>query len=597
MIALRMNRTSWLAASVAIACGIPAVSSVAQSGPSKSQGCPSDESGLTLPAGFCATIFADDLGHTRHMIVAPDGVLYVNSWSGRYFGNGPVHEGGFLIALQDTKRSGKADRIERFGATAATGGHGGTGIAFYDGRIYAEESDRIVRYQLAKGSIVPTGDVQVVVSGLPLTGDHPMHPFVIDGGGMLYVDVATATNSCQERNRTLKSPGIQPCSELETRGGIWRYDAAKLDQKFSAADRFATGIRNADGISVDSSGHNIYATQHGRDQLGTNWAEFYTPDQGAMLPAEELLQVKQGGDYGWPECYYDGIQNKLVLAPEYGGDGGKTQGVCAQKLAPAASFPAHWAPNDLLLYYGKGFPKHYEGGAFIAFHGSWNRAPFPQEGYNVVYQPLVDGKAAGNCEIFATGFAGGFMDPGKAKQRPTGLARAPDGALYVSDDVHGRIYRIEYRGGATDATAPTTPCPNPSEVGTIAGSGASPPEGTHPDAGRVATANLPVAPGATSAMVALGDRVYHGEEGGATCVGCHGSDGAGTPLGPSLKAHAWLWSDGSYAGIQKTIHDGVADPKQFRSAMPPMGGSQLTSDQVFAVSAYVWALSHAPSSR
>jgi glucose/arabinose dehydrogenase/mono/diheme cytochrome c family protein len=586
-----------IGASLILVVGAPGLSHAAQSGPSKSQECPSDQTGLTLPAGFCATIFADDLGHTRHLVIAPNGVLYANSWSGRYFGNGPVHEGGFLIAMQDTQGTGKADVIQRFGATASSGGHGGTGIALYGGWIYAEESDSIVRYKLSKGSIVPEGAAQVVVSGLPLTGDHPMHPFVIDTSGKLYVDVASATNSCQQKNRTLKSPGVQPCTELETRGGIWRYEAKKLGQEFSTANRYATGIRNADGISVDSSGHSIYATQHGRDQLGTNWSEFYTPDQGAALPAEELLQVKQGGDYGWPECYYDGIQHKLVLAPEYGGDGGKTQGVCAQKMAPAASFPAHWAPNDLLLYYGKGFPAHYDGGAFIAFHGSWNRAPFPQGGYNVVFQPLVNGKAAGNCEVFATGFSGGFMDPGKAKQRPTGLARAPDGALFVADDVHGRIYRIEYRGGAAAANAPTTPCPDPRIVGTLATSSASPPEGSHPDAGRVALANLPVPQGATSAMVALGDRVYHGEEGAATCVGCHGSDAAGTPLGPTLKGHAWLWSDGSLAGIQKSIHEGVANPKQFRGAMPPMGGSQLTDDQVAAVSAYIWALSHAPASR
>lgn len=574
-----------------------AMSHAAQSAPAPSQDCPRDETGLTLPAGFCATIFADDLGHTRHLVVAPNGVLYANSWSGRYYGNGPIHEGGFLIALQATQPSGKADVIKRFGATAASGGHGGTGIALYDGYLYAEESDTIVRYKLPPGAIVPDGNPEVVVSGLPLTGDHPMHPFVIDAGGKLYVDVASATNSCQEKNRQTKSPGIQPCKELETRGGIWRYDANSLGQKFSSRNRYATGIRNADGISVDSSGHGIYATQHGRDQLGTNWADLYTPDQGAFLPAEELLQIKQGGDYGWPECYYNGVQGRLELAPEYGGDGGTTQGVCAQKLAPVAAFPAHWAPNDLLLYDGKGFPPHYQGGAFIAFHGSWNRAPFPQQGYNVVFQPLTNGKAAGTCEIFATGFAGGFMDPGKAKQRPTGLALAPDGALYVADDVHGRIYRIEYRGGAAAADAPTTPCPDPRAVGTIASSAATPPEGTHPDAGRVASANLLVPPGATSAIVAMGERVYHGEEGGATCVGCHGTDAAGTPLGPTLKAHAWLWSDGSYAGIQKTVHEGVANPKQFRSAMPPMGGSQLTDDQVAAVSAYVWALSHTPTPR
>ncbi len=86
--------------------------------------------------------------------------------------------------------------------------------------------------------------------------------------------------------------------------------------------------------------------------------------------------MKRGGDYGWPECYFDDYQQeKLVLAPEYGGDGGRKIGVCAEKRAPVAFFPAHWAPNDMKIYEGTQFPAAYRGGAFIAFHGSWNRAP------------------------------------------------------------------------------------------------------------------------------------------------------------------------------------------------------------------------------
>ena len=105
------------------------------------------------------------------------------------------------------------------------------------------------------------------------------------------------------------------------------------------------------------------------------------------------------------------------------------------------------------------------------------------------------------------------------------------------------------------------------------------------------------APAEGGEIVARGDRLYHGEEGGASCAGCHGSDGAGTPLGPALTAHDWLWSDGSYRGIQNTIHDGVANPKQFRSAMPAMGGAALTADQLSALAAYVWAISHRPVTR
>ncbi len=586
------TRLSALVVLAAMCMGISLAPAQNQSNPAagaKGQACPNDDSGLQLPAGFCATVFADGIGHARHMVAAPSGVLYVNTWSGRYYGNDTPHPGGFLVALQDKGGTGKADLIERFGETAQSGGAGGTGIGMYKGSIYAESNDRIVRYSLPAGSIVPGGSADTIVSGLPLGGDHPMHPFIINAEGLMYVDVATATNSCQLKNRTLKSPGANPCTELETRGGIWRYDANKTNQTFSTAERFAAGIRNAEGFAIDSSGR-VFVTQHGRDQLHANWPDLFKPDQEATLPAEELLLLKPKGDYGWPECYYDAFVQKLVLAPEYGGDGGKTIGVCANKIAPNAAFPAHWAPNAMVRYDQKQFPARYRDGVFIAFHGSWNRAPYPQGGYNVVFQPLAGERASGQCEIFADGFAGAVKSPAKAEHRPSGLAVGPDGSLYVSDDIRGRIYRIVYQGGSDGGVANVTPCPsatapagNPVEVA------AQPPEGTHPDAGAAA---LPVPEGATREMVELGQRVYRGQLGGAACTGCHGESGQGTPLGPDLLGKKWLWSDGSYAGIMKTITEGVSQPKQYRSPMPPMGGAQLTPDQVSALAAYVWGLSH-----
>jgi glucose/arabinose dehydrogenase/mono/diheme cytochrome c family protein len=560
----------------------------------KSQACPNDDTGLQLPPGFCATIFADNIGHVRHMVVTPSGILYANTWSGRYYGSDTPHPGGFLLALQDKSGSGKADVIERFGETVQTGGAGGTGIGLYKGWVYAEINDRIARYSLPADSTVPTGPADTIVSGLPLGGDHPMHPFIINAEGSMYVDLGTATNSCQLKNRTLKSSGVQPCTELETRGGIWRYDANKTNQTFSPAERFATGIRNAEGFANDSTGR-MFVTQHGRDQLHANWPDLYKPDQEATQPAEELLLLKEKGDYGWPECYYDAFVQKSVLAPEYGGDGGKAIGVCANKIAPIAAFPAHWAPNAMVLYDKKQFPTHYRGGVFIAFHGSWDRAPYAQGGYNVVFQALNGDRASGRCEIFADGFAGAVKSPARAEHRPSGLAVGPDGALYVSDDIRGRIYRIVYQGGSEGGVPNVTPCPsltdpagNPVEVA------AQPPEGTHPDAGAAAN-NLPVPQGATREMVLLGQRIYRGEVGGAACTGCHGDSGQGTPLGPDLTGKKWLWSDGSYAGIAKTITEGVSQPKQYRSPMPPMGGAQLTPDQVSALAAYVWSLSHRAS--
>jgi glucose/arabinose dehydrogenase/mono/diheme cytochrome c family protein len=561
----------------------------------KNATCPENNSGLKLPPGFCATIFADGVGHARHLVAAPDGVVYVNTWSGRYYGNDKPHAGGFLVALKDSTGAGKADVNQRFGETVQSGGAGGTGIALYKDGLFAEINDKIVRYALPAGALVPSGAAIPVVTGLPLGGDHPMHPFTIADDGSLYIDVATATNACQLQNRTPKSPGIDPCTELQTRGGIWQYDANKTNQAFSPAGRFATGIRNAEGFAIDGTGR-IFVTQHGRDQLHANWPDLYKPEEEATQPAEELLLLRRGGDYGWPTCYYDAIQSKLVLAPEYGGDGGKTQGLCATKSAPIAAFPAHWAPNAMALYDKEQFPIHYRHGVFIAFHGSWDRAPYPQSGYNVVFQALAGDHASGRCEVFADGFAGAVESPGQAEHRPSGLAVGPDGSLFVSDDVRGRIYRIVYSGGsgAKEGTPNYTACPSASaSPGSISPDDAKPPEGTHPDAGTAAdVAGLPVPVGATKEMVALGDRIFHGQVASATCTGCHGANAKGTPLGPDLTDTQWLWGDGSYAAISKIITTGVSQPKQYRSPMPPLGGTQLSSDQVSAVAAYIWALSH-----
>lgn len=546
--------------------------------------CPGDNGGITLPPGFCATVFADNLGHVRHMMVAPNGALYVNTWSGRYYHNAPPPRGGFLIALKDDKGDGKADVIQRFGPDVAHGSAGGTGIGYYNGAIYAEQNDKIIRYPLPANALVPAEPPQVVVSGLPLTGDHPMHPFIIDAQGQLYVDLGSATNSCQIENRMANSLGHQPCTELKTRAGTWRYDANKTGQHFSAAERYVTGLRNGEGFAFDSSGR-LFVTMHGRDQLSQNFPRLYTSQQSAQQPAEELVIEQQGADFGWPECYYDRFQKKLVLAPEYGGDGGKAVGLCAQKTAPVAAFPGHWAPNDLLIYNGSAFPTAYQGGAFIAFHGSWNRAPEPQGGYNVVFQPLKDGNAAGDFVVFADGFAGAVKQPGQATFRPTGLAQGPDGALYISDDVRGRIWRVTYRGPA-DAAPASAPASK-----TVAGNAQpGPPEGTNPNAD---VNTLPVPTGATRQELALGQRIYLGEAAGGTCSGCHGSDARGGPQAPSLVNGRYLIGDGSFQSIKQIVADGVPRPREYEVPMPPKGGSPLTDSDVTAVAAYVWAIGQA----
>ncbi len=542
-----------------------------QAPPANAVACPGGDTGITLPPGFCATVFADNLGNTRHIAVAADGTVYANTWNGSsYFRGTTANPNGFLVAIQDAHHTGKADKITYFGMTSAEGSRGGTGVGLYKGFVYAEMNDQIVRYPLTPGSDAPRGKPQVVLSGMPLGGDHPMHPFAINAKGQMFVDMGTATNSCQPKNRQPGVPGAEPCVEKETRGGTWLYSADKLDQKFSPAERYATGIRNGMGLSFDAAGR-LFATQHGRDQLIQNWGKLY-PDVKATteLPSEELMLVKQGSDYGWPNCYYDNFQQKLVLAPEYGGDGGKTVGVCADKAPPVAAFPAHWAPNDLQIYNAKAFPAAYRGGAFIAFHGSWNRTPAVQDGFNVVFQPLKDGKANGSYVVFADGFAGPGKATGKAIFRPTGIAVGPDGALYISEDTKGRIWKVTYQG---PANAPATAAPQPTyDTQTASGD----------------TSALPVPAGATAAQVAHGQAVFKA----GSCGACHGPDAAGGPVGPPLNTGSPLWTDGGLTSITDLITKGVPAPKQYRSPMPPMGGAQLSSDDLAAVSAYVWAVGH-----
>lgn len=565
-------------ASWALACALLAAGAPVALG--EDQKCP-EQAGISLPKGFCATIFADKLGHARQLAVTPDGTVYVNTWSGVYYQNDTPPEGGFLVALKDTKGTGKADVIERFGPTFTEGAKGGTGVWLDKTWLYVEIDDRIVRYELKEGEVAPSAKPETILSGMPLTGDHPMHPFAVDEKGNLFVTSASATNACEVQNRMPHSPGNDPCTELETRAGVWRYDANKTGQVFSPKERYAAGIRNPEGFDFDSAGR-LYTTQHGRDQLHENWPELYSQDQGFELPAEQIMILKEGAHFGWPFCYYDPEQKKLVLAPEYGGDGGKKVGQCDKYEPPVAAFPAHWAPNDLKIYKGSQFPKAYQGGAFIAFHGSWNRAPGPQAGYNVVFQPLADGKVAGDYVVFADGFAGKNKSPGGAVHRPSGLAVGPDGALFISDDKGGRIWRVTYIG---DPNAGIQAAPAPALEAEALPDALSP-EDVQRGAG------LPVPPGVTSEQLALGMRIFHGEVAGATCAGCHGPNGIGTPVGSDLTSGKWLGGDGSLQSITDTIRDGVPRPKQHPGAMPPFGGVPLSDSQLAAVAAYVWAIGH-----
>ncbi|HUG16399.1 MAG TPA: PQQ-dependent sugar dehydrogenase, partial [Thermomicrobiales bacterium] len=292
----------------------------------------------------------------------------------------------------------------------------------------------IVRWRWPDGALEPAGAPDTVVSQLHASGGHSDKTFAIAPDGSLFVNIGAPSNACQVENRLPGSPGQDPCPLLEVSGGIWRFDATKLGQTQADGERWATGTRNIIAIAVDSSGQ-PWGVQHGRDHLALLWRAthpIYTDEKNAENPGEEMFRLERGADYGWPYCYHDRDLNMKVLAPEYGGDG-QTQGRCATVDQPQTTYPAHWAPNAMVFNVSQAFPEKYRNGAFIAFHGSFDRAPLPQQGFNIVFQPFRDGLPTSSWEVFAEGFGG---------HRPAGVAIERDGSLIVTDDRRGRVYRI-----------------------------------------------------------------------------------------------------------------------------------------------------------
>lgn len=387
--------------------------------------------GITLPPGFKATVMADNLGGARHLAVNKNGVVFVK------MDRAKDHKG--IMRLEDKNGDGVAESVSGFGD------YGGTGIYIRDNYLYASSNSSIYRYPLnAQGEVATPDKPEEIVTGLIDRREHNSKSIAVDHNGYVYVNIGAYSNACQVRNRTQGSPGQDPCPILDSAGGVWQFRTDKLQQHYGDGIRYCTGIRNIVGLDWNSEANDLYAMQHGRDQLYNLFPDLYNADESAELPAEEMFRVKKGSDFGWPYCYYDQLQQKKVLAPEYGGDGKKVDR-CADKDKPIMAFPGHWAPNGLLFYTGDQFPAKYKNGAFIAFHGSWNRAPRPQAGYFVVFVPFKDGMPSGNYEIFANGFAGGNLDPGKARFRPCGLAQGPDGSLFISDDRKGRIWKVMYQ--------------------------------------------------------------------------------------------------------------------------------------------------------
>jgi glucose/arabinose dehydrogenase len=410
-----------------------------------------DNGGLFLPEGFGALVVADSVGPTRHLAVNDNGDIYVKL---------RVIDGDSgNVALRDTTHDGKADIFQRFGDYPNDGSFA-TEMRIHNGYLYFSSELVVYKQKLTPPKLIPDSQPEIVLTDHYPIKWHNAKSMAFDNRGSMFVTFSAPTNVCEDWSSTNGNPrdvkGQFPCEQLIDMGGIWKFDENKLGQSLSDGQRFATGLRSVVAISWNEADKSLYAVQHGRDYLHAHAPQYFTPWQNAVLPAEEFIQIKEGDDFGWPYTYYDHFKHKRMLAPEYGGDGVKESKSLPFANAipftdPIMGLPAHWAPNDLLFYKGSQFPIRYQNGAFIAFHGSTNRSPYPQAGYIVAFIPFENGGPVDKWEVFADGFTGvdTIAVMSDAEHRPMGLSEGPDGSLYISESKKGKIWRIVFNGEAT----------------------------------------------------------------------------------------------------------------------------------------------------
>lgn len=408
-----------------------------------------DNGGLFLPDGFGALVVADSVGPSRHLAVSDNGDIYVKLriTTGNLF---DIIAGN--VALRDTNKDGRADVFQRFGSYPNDGSFG-TEMRIHNGYLYFSTERVVYRQKLTPPTLVPESHPEIIfIDHHPLQW-HNAKSLAFDNRGGMYVTFSAPTNACEDWNSVsgdavVDVKGEFPCLQLIDQAGIWKFDEGKLEQSQANGQRFATGLRSIVAISWNDEDSSLYAVQHGRDFLDAHAPQYYSSWQNAVLPAEEFVKIKKNDDFGWPYTYYDHFKHKRIIAPEYGGDGIKEAN---DFVHPLMGLPAHWAPNDLLFYKGDQFPARYRKGAFLAFHGSTNRAPYPQGGYIVAFIPFENGKPIDKWEVFADGFAGvdTIASMSNAKYRPMGLSEGPDGSLYISESKRGRIWRIVFKGDPT----------------------------------------------------------------------------------------------------------------------------------------------------
>lgn len=414
-----------------------------------------DNGGLFFPDGFEATVVVDSIGRARHLAVNENGDIYV-----KLTYNDKMKGRGGSVALRDMNTDGKADSIVYFGDYTDVGSLA-VGMTIHEGYLYTSAVNAVYKNKLKPGELVPTSPIETVFTDTDTNvarNWHTTKPLAFDHAGHLYIPFGSPNDACQDMK--LYGPagipngkGLEPCPDLAEHAGIWQFDASKTNMTLKDGKRFSTGLRSVVGMQWSPIDNHLYAVVNGIDNFQTMFPDKYNGWQAALLPSEILAKVTEGSDFGWPYAYYDQLQGKNVLQPGYGGDG-KIVGRASEFNTPAFGFPGHWAPMDIHFYTGDQFPVRYKNGAFIAFHGSTDRSPYPQAGYIVCFIPFENGKPNGDWEVFADGFTkvDTVINTSDAKYRPMGLAQGPDGSLYISESNKGKIWRVMYKKDKTKFT-------------------------------------------------------------------------------------------------------------------------------------------------
>lgn len=337
---------------------------------------------INLPPGFTISVYAEGLGSPRGIAVAPDRTIVVGDIK---------HDR--IIDISTTAASGLA--APRILLDSLAEPHS---VTFYDGHLYIGDTDKVLRLEHKSGAV--QGRPTTIVSDLPTGGDHTTRTVLFGTDGHLYVSIGSSCNICIERD--------------PRRAVVMVFDADGSHGRV-----YASGLRNAVGMTVRPNTNEIWMTNNGRDLLGDE------------QPPETIYQLREGGNYGWPRCH-----SGRLIDPKFG-----QAGDCDGVIPPLVEMQAHSAPLGLSFYTGTQFPAEYRGNLFVAFHGSWNRSQ--PTGYKVVRIPIDRDGRPGPVQDFATGFR---TDDGDVWARPVDIATAPDGSLLITDDKGGRVFRISYSG-------------------------------------------------------------------------------------------------------------------------------------------------------